>query len=162
MSGYRSYHSGSDEEAIFDVMKLVLVFAVVVAVVAAVIVSSLLTEVVKVYKTRALAATTTRPVLWAALGLFAGLLGLAALLGASTTTASLGVYIAAWSFLGYSLVVVGCELYERRHDRPQIAATLDEVLLPWPTTTPAVTPGSPAATIPTGQGGHHGSTPVSP
>jgi hypothetical protein len=108
--------------------------AVAAAVMLAVTILVLLTDLCRVFLERAFTRTRTARILWVALVCLALALTISSILIASPPTLSVGIYLAAWSFLAFAVVVEGCDWYEGSSDLPAVdpdELSVSDVLSPW-------------------------------
>jgi hypothetical protein len=97
---------------------------------------ALITELFKTFRDHGFRPSATRRVLWIALSLLLGVWLLAGILLSMPSMAALGAYAGSWSLLLFTGTVLACDLWERVH-QPKPATDLDQVLVPWPSETPA-------------------------
>lgn len=118
---------------------LLIVAAKMVIAIAITILVILLTELGRIFMKRGFKQSTTARVLWIALAANIGLTLLTGFLMTNPATFPIGLYLSSWGFLGFTLVVIGCELYEQRQDRARIqeADNLDAYLGEFTPSTPS-------------------------
>jgi hypothetical protein len=98
---------------------LVFAAAILAIAISATLLIALLTELGRIYGSRAMGQhTASSRVLWIALAAFSALLLASGLLAANASTAVLALYLAAWSFLAFVIVVEACDWYAQRFDEP--------------------------------------------
>jgi hypothetical protein len=118
----------------------VLLLTLAIAIALVLFVGALLTELVRVFISRALRPSPVRRVLWCALAGLAVLWGISGLLLLIPQVAGLGAALAAWSFLALTICFEVCEWRERKREARAIPTSIRDVLPPWPEQSTPVAP----------------------
>ncbi len=107
-----------------DLAGSIIMVALVIAVVVFTLIVILITELWRVYKTRALQSTESSRIFWIVLACLLGAWLIAGLMTLNPQTLPLGVYVAAWSFLAFVIIVEILDARLSRTEQPAVPADL--------------------------------------
>jgi hypothetical protein len=124
----KRYRSSDDDVA--GVVGLIIIVVVIIVVFMVALIGATVRESPAVYQERGFTKTHSARVLWTALAGLASAWVVAALLVMIPSLRSIGIHLAAWSFLFWVVTVVSIDQYHRKKE-PQPELTLNDVLLPW-------------------------------